>query len=187
MTKDKFEPKYYEDEKDVMWKWEVESLLPWLFGKGVDIGCGARTINDDILRLDIDEAVKPDIVASGDDLPFKDNKFDYIVSIHSFEHFPNSKKLLKEWLRVIKEGGIIAIVHPDITFTKKQNPEVDNKGLRENPYNKHYHEHTAETFKAQLEGWPDLPFKILDYGIACEKWSFYFILKKIQGGGSSEV
>ena len=162
-----------------MWRSEVESLLPWLFGKGVDIGCGARSINKNIVRVDIDEKVNPDVVASGDDLPFEDEKFDFVCSIHSFEHFANQKKALAEWLRILKPGGIIGIVHPDIFYTKKQRPEIDNKGLRENPYNKHYHEHTADSLIKMLKTWTELPFKVVDFGIACAQWSFYVILKKV--------
>ena len=171
--------KYYDQEQDLMWRWEVEKLMPWFLGKGVDIGCGARSIKKEIVRVDIDEKVKPDIVASGDELPFKDAEFDYIASIHSFEHFQDQKKTLAEWLRVIKPGGIIGIVHPDITFTKKQNPEIDNPGLRENPFNKHCHEHTLESFLRMIRGWDELPFRIIDHGVACGNWSFYVILKKI--------
>jgi predicted SAM-dependent methyltransferase len=161
-----------------MWKWEVESLMPWLSGKGVDIGAGARSISLDIIRVDIDEKVKPDVLASGDELPFKDGEFDYLTSIHSFEHFEDHVKTLKEWLRVIKTGGIIGIVHPDIFYTKKQNPEIDKPRLKANPYNRHCHEHTQESFVKTLHGWIDLPFRILDSGTACANWSFYVILKK---------
>ena len=170
--------KYYDDDGDVMWQYEVESLLPWFSGKGVDIGCGKRSINKDIYRVDIDKAVKPDLVASGDDLPIKDGKFNFVCSIHSFEHFPDSKKTLIEWLRIVKPGGIIGIVHPDLQHTKKQNPEVDNEGLKQNPHNKHYDEHTPESFKKRLKEWEDLPFKLIDMGPACYEWSFYVILKK---------
>lgn len=171
--------KYYGEEVDVMWKWEVERLIPWFSGKGVDIGCGERSINRDIIRVDINEKVKPDVVASGDKLPFKDEEYDFICAIHAFEHFQDPKKTLTEWLRVIKKGGIIGIVHPDIFYTKKQNPEIDNPGLRANPYNKHWHEHTADSFVVMLKGWTDLPFRIVDFGIACGEWSFYVILKKV--------
>jgi predicted SAM-dependent methyltransferase len=171
--------KYYENEIDPMWKWEIEKLLPWFYGKGVDIGCGERSINKNILRVDIDEKVKPDIICSGDSLPFKDAEFDYVCSIHTFEHFEDQVKTLKEWLRIIKKGGIIGIVHPDVSYTKKQLPPEDNPSLKGNPFNKHFYEHTLASFLDQLKKWPDIPFKIIDYGKACEDWSFYVILKKI--------
>jgi len=177
-TNSEVKVKYYNEEQDTMWRWEVESLMPWLFGRGVDIGCGARSVNKDVVRVDIDPKVKPDYVCSGDTLPFKDEEFDFVVSIHSFEHFKDQVKTLKEWLRIIKVGGIIGIVHPDVFYTKKQNPEIDNPGLRENPFNKHEHEHTADSFIRMIKSWTDLPFRIIDYGPACAQWSFYVILKK---------
>lgn len=170
---------YYPNIADQMWKQEVESLIPYLFGKGVDVGCGKRSIFKDDVRVDIDEKVDPDFIASGDDLPFQNGMWDYVYGIHAFEHFPDATKLLKEWLRVIKKGGVIGIVHPDITHTKKQNPEVDNPGLRENPHNKHWHEHNPESFLIFLNKNKNLGFEILDSGVACGNWSFYFILRKI--------
>ena len=170
---------YYDDNQDPMWKFEVEALMPWIAGAGCDIGCGARSISKDIKRVDIDEKVKPDIVASGDDLPIDNEAFDFVVSIHSIEHFQDQHKTIKEWLRVIKKGGTIGMVHPDITYTKKQNPEIDSKGLKENPYNKHYHEHTINSFVNMLKTLTDLPFRIVDFAPACPKWSFYVILKKV--------
>ena len=178
-TKTKIEVKYYDTTDDPMWKMEVEKLFPWLDGKGADIGAGTRTIDDKIIRVDIDEKVKPDILASGDKLPFKDGELDFITAIHNFEHYSNQKEVLTEWLSVLKVGGIIAIVHPDIDFTKKQNPEIDNPSLRENPYNKHYFEHNQKSFLKQLKKWADLPFKLVDSGVACDHWSFYVILKKV--------
>ena len=175
----KKEVKYYGDTDDPMWQMEAEALFPWISGRGVDIGCGARSIWPEIVRVDIDEKVKPDFVASGDKLPFKDDEFDYVVSIHSFEHFEDQRKTLKEWLRVIRPGGIIGIVHPDVFYTKYQKEERENPDLKKNPYNFHYHEKTADSFVLMLQTWTDLPFKILDYGIACANWSFYTILRKI--------
>jgi len=170
--------RYYGDTEDPMWQMEAEALFPWLTGKGADIGAGLRSISPDITRVDIDKKVKPDVLCSGDKLPFKDGEFDYITSIHSFEHFEDARKTLTEWLRVVKTGGIVGIVHPDIFYTKKQNPEIDNPGLKANPYNRHWHEHTADSFVLMLKSWTDLPFKMIDYGIACAHWSFYVILKK---------
>lgn len=169
---------YPETEHDTMWKWEAEKLKSWLHGRGADIGCGKRSVLKDSIRVDIDEKVEPDICCSGDKLPFKDGELDYITSIHSFEHFDDQHGLLKEWLRVVRVGGIIGIVHPDIQYTKKQNTIIDNPGLKENPYNKHWHENTAETLEKQLREWEDLRFRIIDRGVACQNWSFYLIIEK---------
>ena len=44
---------------------KLKKLVPWFYGKGADIGCGARSINKDIVRVDIDVKVKPDILPPG--------------------------------------------------------------------------------------------------------------------------
>jgi predicted SAM-dependent methyltransferase len=178
MKDEKFIVKYYPDETDPMWTCEASCLIPWIFGHGVDIGCGARCVRSDIVRVDVDGKVKPDYVCSGDKLPFKDCEFDFVCSIHSFEHFPEANKTLSEWLRVVKVGGIVAIVHPDVLYTKTQKPVEENPSLKINPHNLHYHEHTADSFVKMLRRFKDLPFVTVDYGIACAEWSFYVILKK---------
>jgi SAM-dependent methyltransferase len=171
--------KYFNTVPDPMWFCEVEKLIPWLMGQGADIGCGQRSIYASIIRVDIDENNKPDVLSNGDDLPFADNELDYITSIHSLEHFEDQHKTLKEWLRVIKSGGIIAIIHPDVDFTKKQNPDINSLALKDNPYNRHYHENNLESLKSELETWKDLSFQIIDCGVACPNWSFYLIIQKI--------
>jgi SAM-dependent methyltransferase len=70
-----------------------------------------------------DKACAPavvNIVALGDDLPFKDGTLDYVLSSHVIEHFFDPVKALREWHRVIKPGGYIFIIapHKDRTFDK---------------------------------------------------------------------
>lgn len=63
-------------------------------------------------------AVHVNIAASGDNLPFKDQTLDYVLSSHVIEHFFDPIQTLCEWNRVIRKGGyVIAIVpHKDRTF-----------------------------------------------------------------------
>jgi SAM-dependent methyltransferase len=58
------------------------------------------------------ECMKVDIVASGDDLPFKDNTVDFVISSHVIEHFYDPVKAIEEWLRVVKLGGYVFIIAP---------------------------------------------------------------------------
>lgn len=62
------------------------------------------------------------IVASGDNLPFKDETLDYVISSHVIEHFFDPVKAIKEWLRVVKKGGYIFIIvpHKDRTFDRNR-------------------------------------------------------------------
>lgn len=63
---------------------------------------------------------KVDVVATGDDLPFKDDVWDFLISSHVIEHFYDPIKTMKEWLRVVKPGGYVYIIapHKERTFDK---------------------------------------------------------------------
>ena len=179
MSEEIKKPTSYETESDPMWLLEAATLVPWVWGKGADIGCGLRSPISSSIRVDIDERVKPEIISSGDKLPFADNELDYITSLHSLEHQKDAKASLMEWLRCVKTGGIVAIVHPDVQFTHKQCSYTTEEEDKNNPHNHHYKEHTLESFVQQLRGWSELPCRMIDHGPACPSWSFYVILKKI--------
>lgn len=168
---------YYPHPTDNMWNAEAGKLIPYLFGKGADIGSSNRSIFTTDVRVDIDPERHPDILCSGDKLPFEDEEFDYVYGIHSFEHFPDQEKLLKEWRRVVKKGGIVAIVHPDLEFTKEQKPLDQN--MDKNPYNKHFYERTYQQWLDWFSTLEDLGLKIIDSGVACGRWSFYVIMKRV--------
>lgn len=69
-----------------------------VFSKGSEILCN--------------EIMKVDIIANGDDLPFKDSVLDYVISSHVLEHFFDPVKTIKEWLRVVKKGGYVFMIIP---------------------------------------------------------------------------
>ncbi len=50
--------------------------------------------------------------ASAENLPFEDNSFDMVISIHVLEHVPDREKAIKEINRVLKKGGINFCVTP---------------------------------------------------------------------------
>ncbi len=69
------------------------------------------------------EPLKVNIVASGDDLPFKDNVLDYVISSHAIEHFFDPIKTIEEWFRVIKTGGYVVMIVPHRKRTFDRNRE----------------------------------------------------------------
>jgi len=169
--------KFYPDTQDDMWNKECEKLMPYLNGKGIDIGSGDRCILTESCRVDIDKNREPHFCCSGDELPCEDEEFDFLTSIHSLEHFEDPEKTLREWRRIVKKGGIVAIVHPDVDYTKKQLPEDANPD--KNPHNKHFYERNHEGFIKWFESLENVGLKIIDTGPACREWSFYVILKRV--------
>ena len=175
------EIEYFESSNDYMWRNECAKLIPYLDGVGLDVCCGRRSIFPGDFRVDIDPKKEPDIVASAMDLPFADCQFDYVYGIHAFEHLSDPIKGLREWLRVTKPGGIIALVHPDVDYTKKQKPLSDNPSLQGDIFNKHFFEYNQKEFGKWIKGKEKFGFKVLDIGIAMDEWSFNVILRKNKG------
>ena len=97
---------------------EKEGLL-------LDIGCGEygpHFQNYDVVRLDLDPTTKPDIIADARKLPIDDLSFDVVYSSHVLEHFSFkwSINILKEWIRVLKIGGEIQIVVPNLEWAAEK-------------------------------------------------------------------
>jgi SAM-dependent methyltransferase len=105
-------------------------LLPYCTeGKGIDVGCGYRKTHENCIGIDIVSkgesgeygCVKgmpsaADICTSGDTLTmFADGELDFVVSRHNLEHYVDVIKTLLEWKRVLRVGGVMALVLPDET------------------------------------------------------------------------
>lgn len=101
--------------------------------KFLHVGCGRLTKlnstpefnneNWDEIRVDIDESVTPDIVASMTDMSVIDSdKFDAIYSSHNIEHlFAHEVPIaLKEFYRVLNDDGYLIITCPDLQTVCKE-------------------------------------------------------------------
>lgn len=51
-------------------------------------------------------------VQSGRELTFTDNSFDRLIATHVLEHIYQPHLALKEWIRVVKNGGVLSILIP---------------------------------------------------------------------------
>jgi SAM-dependent methyltransferase len=65
-------------------------------------------------------AVKVDVVAPGDQLPFDDDSYDFVFSSHVIEHFPDPIKALFEWVRIARRYVVVIAPHRNRTF------DIDN-------------------------------------------------------------
>ncbi len=64
---------------------------------------------------------------------FEAGAYDFIFSNHVFEHLPNPIRVLRNWLRILKPGGVILGVTPDprYTFDCRQPVTTLGEALRE--------------------------------------------------------
>ena len=66
---------------------------------------------------------RPTVLSFGENLPFKDKAFDYVIAAHVLEHSPHPEKFLTELQRVAR-GGYIET--PD-AFMERINPYKDHR------------------------------------------------------------
>lgn len=91
-----------------------------------DIGSGPITPymleEGKTVSFDIREDVKPDVVCDVRRLPVDDETFDIVFSSHTLEHFPwtDVDKVLKEWSRVLKVGGELRLVLPNLRWSARR-------------------------------------------------------------------
>lgn len=111
-----------------------ERLERFCRGTGLDVGFGGSAIVPTAICLDREEgnggrAVNPDsspthIVGEADNLRwFRDGVLDYVFSSHCLEDFWDIKKVLCEWLRVIKPGGYLVLFLPDEQVYRSVTPD----------------------------------------------------------------
>ena len=83
--------------------------------KFLHIGCGDKYIPG-FIHIDARKLPHVDYVTPADKLDmFQDNSVDLIYNCHVLEHFKRNdvEKVLEEWYRILKPGGILRIAVPD--------------------------------------------------------------------------
>ncbi|OFZ27261.1 MAG: hypothetical protein A2381_16290 [Bdellovibrionales bacterium RIFOXYB1_FULL_37_110] len=88
-------------------------------GVGLEIGVGSRTISPTRRTILSDafscHGVKDSIAKvlfNALDIPYQNHSFSFVLSEHTLEHITNPIKALKEWMRVLKPGGVIILILP---------------------------------------------------------------------------
>jgi SAM-dependent methyltransferase len=79
-----------------------------------NLGCGTTSFGKKILNLDLGAYQNVDIVASIDNLPFKNESLDGIINVAVLEHVSNPEKVVAEFQRVLKPNGLIICFIPFI-------------------------------------------------------------------------
>jgi predicted SAM-dependent methyltransferase len=111
---------------------------------------------------------QPQVRCMGEVLPFKNEVFDFIVSHHSLEHMKDTEKTLREWLRVLKLGGKIAIVMPDKRCPYYKDPS-------------HVSECTPQEFLAVLQRLENI--QIIEFNSLKNHFSFNAVIEKSSNKG----
>lgn len=110
------------------WQKEIEKYLPKGKLKILDVGCGAgfftillskmghevtgTDLTPDMIRYarELAEEEKADcqfLIMDGESLDFEDGTFDVVISRNLTWTLPDTSRAYKEWLRVLKKGGIL--------------------------------------------------------------------------------
>lgn len=96
----------------------------------IHLGCGQDYLPG-YINIDSNPKVEADLTADDLDL-FPDNCADAIESYHFFEHLElqQAKTALKEWLRILKPGGLVIIELPNLAVCVQEiGKHFDKKGF----------------------------------------------------------
>ena len=98
---------------------KIKSVFTDKSDKILDLGCGSnpkyhKSINGRILCFDKTESKITDVVGDANNLPFRANSFDKIISVNSFYYFDNPFKVVKDVHKILKNSGKLILIMPFI-------------------------------------------------------------------------
>lgn len=110
-------------------RWDV---IPYLRGRGLDIGCGPWKIFPHCVGVDQAVGGGADIILPATKLDiFHDELMDFVFSSHTLEDIVDTISTLKEWWRLLRVGGYLVLYLPHKDFY----PNIGKEGA--NPAHKH--------------------------------------------------
>jgi predicted SAM-dependent methyltransferase len=152
-------------------------LIKYCIGIGLDIGCGGlhadrhHDTENKIHPLAIGvDLCQSNLVGNAADLYwFKDEVINYIFSSHLLEHMVDIPKTLREWLRVLKPGGFIALYLP----LQGHYPDVGTEGANAD------HKHNLNP-NNMIQYFREFPVDIIqiEERIEGDEYSFDFVVRK---------
>ena len=165
-----------------------DKLAPFCLGYGIDVGFGGDPIIESAVRMDFETPYACTGAASvqlGGDCRnlkwFRDDVLDYVYSSHVLEDFSEREAadILREWTRVLKNGGRLILLLPDqqryLAHCREKN-EVPNS------------HHAIDNFSAKhiCEVARQIPeLSVVESNDNLGDYSFYVVFqKKIPEGGA---
>jgi SAM-dependent methyltransferase len=154
--------------------WAIEQC--WKTGNlGLALGFGGVStpwcLNTDSRQGDDNYGGKvwPQLVVRGEDLSmFGDESFSLILANHVMEHFEGDLvQVLRGWHRVLKPGGVAAVVLPDQQYNDVMKMDSDHKQAWK-----------ASDFRIQVLGPLKDLFEILEFDTFKNRFSFNAVLRK---------
>lgn len=170
-----------EDPQGVESRKIVWEAVPYLRGKGLDLGAGVFKVLPHVISVDngdheaLGHVITPDIkVDTAEDLGlFASGSMDFVFSSHLLEHIVDYKSALKEWWRVVKQGGCMVLYLPHKNFY----PNIGTPGANET----HKHDFLpADIIDAMcsLGGWDMQECQERDEGM---EYSMFLVFRKTHG------
>ncbi len=97
----------------------TEAILKWsAHGEVVGVDLTPQQLNKAVKKL---KSRRGTLFLRGDaeNLPFKKNTFDAIVSVGAVEYFPDPKRVIQEMTRVVKPRGKVVVGGPELGWFRK--------------------------------------------------------------------
>jgi predicted SAM-dependent methyltransferase len=116
--------RYKATRESIFRRHEMNEVIKYTKGIGVEIGCGLNKIHTAAIGVNIILSDKDygypfgaQIRSDGTNLPwFTDSSLDYVFSSHCLEHFYEPQTALKEWTRVLKLHGYLVLILPHKSY-----------------------------------------------------------------------
>lgn len=141
--------------------------------KKLNVGSG-RDIRDEYINIDHRAIDGVDVVADLQDLPFKEGSIQEVFVSHVVEHFTerDAKRILRHWFALLKKGGKIRIIVPNIDVMARRYAEGSVTwdelrgvilGAQDYSSDHHFNQFSLDSMENLVrEALPEATFEIVD-------------------------
>jgi ubiquinone/menaquinone biosynthesis C-methylase UbiE len=100
--------------------------LKYFSGLGIDIGCGSAPLPIQCHHWDLPEGDATYMEG------VEDNYYDWVYSSHCLEHLDSPVRAIENWWRILKPGGHLIVVVPDLyLYERGQWPSPNTKSHKQ--------------------------------------------------------